>query len=101
MSYCLSDGITPVTHFADGPNDAVTAANSLGDKSGETKTCSQKTRYNGLRDGGANRCWGSAHSGVVNFLIGDGTVHSFPITTNTIITYRLANVSDGGVVTLP
>ncbi|MDR2643615.1 MAG: DUF1559 domain-containing protein [Planctomycetaceae bacterium] len=61
--------------------------------------------------------WGSCHPGICNFLIGDGSVHSFPITTPTgyitsvsggnrtynpnSILSRLGNVSDGNVVTMP
>ncbi|GHT13557.1 hypothetical protein FACS1894170_09700 [Planctomycetales bacterium] len=51
--------------------------------------------------GGASYLYGSSHAGVVNFLLGDGTVHGLPVSTNTWITYTLGNVSDGAVTSLP
>jgi type II secretory pathway pseudopilin PulG len=49
----------------------------------------------------SNLAFGSSHPGVVNFLIGDGTVHGFAKATNPWITYCLGNVSDGNSVTIP
>jgi hypothetical protein len=52
-------------------------------------------------DRGASFGFGSSHSGVVNFLIGDGTVHAFDKSTSPYITYCLGNVSDGNPVAIP
>jgi hypothetical protein len=45
--------------------------------------------------------FGSYHPGICNFLIGDGSVHSFPNTTADDILFMLSDVRDGGVVSLP
>jgi prepilin-type N-terminal cleavage/methylation domain-containing protein len=64
-----------------------------------------------------NPHWGSSHPGICNFLIGDGSVRAFPVTTPTgalppgsggnrtwnanSILAKLGNVSDGNVVVMP
>jgi hypothetical protein len=45
--------------------------------------------------------FGSYHTGICNFLIGDGSVHAFPITTGDDVLFMLSDVSDGGTVSLP
>ena len=45
--------------------------------------------------------FGSAHPGVAQFVIGDGSVHALSCTTADQVMYCLADVSDGGVVNLP
>jgi hypothetical protein len=45
--------------------------------------------------------FGSWHTGICNFLIGDGSVRAFPITTPPDTLQRLMHVSDGQPVTLP
>jgi hypothetical protein len=46
--------------------------------------------------------FGSYHPGSCNFLIGDGSVHSFSVTTPAeSIMFRLANVNDGVSVSIP
>ena len=45
--------------------------------------------------------FGSSHTGIVNFAIGDGSVHSFSVTTPPAIIANLADVSDGNAVSLP
>jgi hypothetical protein len=45
--------------------------------------------------------FGSWHSGIVNFLIGDGSVRSIPNSTGTAILKALAMVDDGVAVSLP
>jgi len=46
--------------------------------------------------------FGSLHPGVSHFLLGDGSVHSFSVTTSTDdILIPLADVQDGKVVSLP
>ena len=45
--------------------------------------------------------FGSSHPGVVNFVFGDGSVHALGLSTSWEILWRLADVKDGGVVTLP
>jgi hypothetical protein len=45
--------------------------------------------------------FGSFHAGLVNFLVGDGSVHGVPVTTNRDILEAFANASDGVAVALP
>lgn len=46
--------------------------------------------------------FGSWHPGVCPFLLGDGTVHAWSVTTPVIgVLFRLGHVSDGQTVTLP
>ncbi|MCL2116963.1 MAG: DUF1559 domain-containing protein [Planctomycetaceae bacterium] len=45
--------------------------------------------------------FGSAHPGLAQFLIGDGSVHALSCTTADQVIYSLADVSDGGAVSLP
>ncbi|MDR3183001.1 MAG: DUF1559 domain-containing protein, partial [Planctomycetaceae bacterium] len=61
LSQYLGSTGEAVIHFASGPGDPATMD-------------STKNRTDTGPDGGANRCWGSAHTGVANFLIGDGSV---------------------------
>ena len=44
---------------------------------------------------------GSAHPGSFNTLFGDGSVHTFPVTTPATTIFRLCHVIDGESVTLP
>jgi hypothetical protein len=44
---------------------------------------------------------GSMHGNAVNFLLGDGSIRAFTITTNPTIVWQLTNVCDGEVVELP
>lgn len=45
--------------------------------------------------------FGSAHSGVCNFLMGDGSVQSVSATSPPLLIARLTDVSDGNAVSLP
>jgi prepilin-type N-terminal cleavage/methylation domain-containing protein len=45
--------------------------------------------------------FGSYHPGICNFLIGDGSIHALSVTTPDRILYMLADVADGGSVTIP
>ena len=45
--------------------------------------------------------FGSAHPGIAQFVIGDGAIRSLPCTTADMVMYQLADVSDGGAVSLP
>jgi hypothetical protein len=45
--------------------------------------------------------FGSFHTGLVNFLVGDGSVHGVSVTTNRDILEAFANASDGIAVALP
>jgi len=45
--------------------------------------------------------FGSAHPGIVNFLIGDGAVRAFPLTTPSRIIGALGTVNDGNNVQMP
>ena len=48
----------------------------------------------------AQEMFGSMHVNAVNFLFGDGSVHTFTITTTPSIMWRLAHVNDGELVDL-
>jgi type II secretory pathway pseudopilin PulG len=50
---------------------------------------------------GVTSGFGSWHTGICNFLIGDGAVRALGVTTSTEILRRLADVSDGESVFLP
>jgi len=52
-------------------------------------------------EGGNNWGFGSNHTGISNFAIGDGSVHAVSVTTEDIILLMLADTSDGGTVSLP
>jgi len=52
-------------------------------------------------DNNSNEALGSCHPGIVNILLGDGSVRAVPITTPPITMWRLTCVDDGGMVTLP
>jgi hypothetical protein len=71
--------------FARGPNDSRIALNQ------EPHSGTLSSRYT----------WGSLHAGIVNFAIGDGSVHPISITTSQTVMYNLACVDDGNPVTLP
>jgi hypothetical protein len=45
--------------------------------------------------------FGSSHSGIVNFAIGDGSVRAISITTSSAIMCAIAYVDDGAAVSLP
>jgi prepilin-type processing-associated H-X9-DG protein len=45
--------------------------------------------------------FGSSHTGVSNFVFGDGSVHSFSVTTATRTLRCLTDVQDGNAVSIP
>jgi prepilin-type N-terminal cleavage/methylation domain-containing protein len=45
--------------------------------------------------------FGSYHSGVCNFVLGDGAVVSISVTTANHILYKLSHINDGNTVTIP
>jgi hypothetical protein len=45
--------------------------------------------------------FGSSHNGIVNFLIGDGSVHGLSVTIQHELLFNLARVNDGNPVTIP
>ncbi|MDR3234529.1 MAG: DUF1559 domain-containing protein [Planctomycetaceae bacterium] len=45
--------------------------------------------------------FGSAHTGVINFLVGDGSVRGIPPNTNMHLIYQLSQADDGIAVALP
>jgi prepilin-type processing-associated H-X9-DG protein len=51
--------------------------------------------------GSGSALFGSAHPGVVNFLLGDGSVRALPLTIPAPILAALATVNDGTTVTIP
>jgi prepilin-type N-terminal cleavage/methylation domain-containing protein len=54
----------------------------------------------GLSDGGVSY-FGSPHTGVCNFLVGDGSVHGLSATASGDILRNLSSVRDGNATTLP
>ncbi|MDR1485333.1 MAG: DUF1559 domain-containing protein [Planctomycetaceae bacterium] len=50
---------------------------------------------------GGNEQLGSCHPGIVNALVGDGSVHTLPITMRPLVTTRLTAVNDANVAALP
>ena len=87
--------------FARGPNDPNTDpadinnrryANGTSDGTAWTMSAGVISGYEAL---------GSSHPGIVNFLIGDGSVRALPITTSPETVWRLTNVQDGESVSLP
>ncbi|MDR1483828.1 MAG: DUF1559 domain-containing protein [Planctomycetaceae bacterium] len=76
--------------FGRGPNDPAT------DTEGECGTNQYQT------DGMGNVYQlGSSHPGIVNAIVGDGTVRSIPITCSSQVMMQLSNVCDGATVSLP
>ena len=49
----------------------------------------------------ANSSFGSAHAGICQFVLGDGSVQALSVTTDIDILTKLVTRNDGGVVTLP
>jgi type II secretory pathway pseudopilin PulG len=74
------------TPFGNGPNDPRIPNGTLPNASGFTGSYG----------------FGSSHpGGVVNFILGDGSVHVFPVTTSPTVMHNLARVNDGNVAELP
>ncbi|MGL6195691.1 MAG: H-X9-DG-CTERM domain-containing protein, partial [Thermoguttaceae bacterium] len=58
----------------------------------------------GPSDASANINWdnfGSAHTAIVNFLYGDGSVHTVSTSTDLYVLVCLSRVNDGNSVSLP
>ncbi|MDR1492893.1 MAG: DUF1559 domain-containing protein [Planctomycetaceae bacterium] len=72
--------------FAMGPNDQVLPTDTAPYQSG-----GYSGRYG----------FGSSHTGIVNFLMGDGSVHALSTTTQHNLMFNLARVNDGNPVTIP
>ncbi|GHT10498.1 hypothetical protein FACS1894170_02670 [Planctomycetales bacterium] len=96
--------IGPETLIAQGPNDARLVALATTDAE---RSQGGPTQY-GSATGYATKCeygnfgWGSAHAGGINFVLGDGTVHTFNVDINVRnILYPLCQVNDGTAVALP
>ncbi|MDR2644299.1 MAG: DUF1559 domain-containing protein [Planctomycetaceae bacterium] len=71
------------------------------DKNGSTDRFIAKGNESaGLVDSGLSY-FGSPHTGICNFLVGDGSVHGFPATTSSDLLRKLACTRDGQPVTLP
>jgi hypothetical protein len=45
--------------------------------------------------------FGSWHTSIINFLVGDGSVHGLSLSTSPELLERLSHASDGGVATIP
>jgi hypothetical protein len=80
----------PIVSLARGPNDPATAQDVIG-----TKERGDMLFY------GADRGLGSAHTGIVNFAVGDGSVHGISVTTSQRVLTCLTKVNDGVAVSLP
>ncbi|MDR1923956.1 MAG: DUF1559 domain-containing protein [Planctomycetaceae bacterium] len=76
--------------FARGPNDPATDT--------ESKCGSNQYQTDGM---GNVYQLGSSHPGVVNALVGDGSVRAIPITCGSELMKNLTTVNDGAAVTLP
>jgi hypothetical protein len=87
-----------ITSFARGPNDPYTQLDNVEQL---IATVGLNWRARIMVGYGADRGLGSSHSGIVNFLLGDGSVRSLPVTTNQQILTNLTQVNDGNPTTLP
>jgi prepilin-type N-terminal cleavage/methylation domain-containing protein len=79
-------------------DDASLFARSLADS---LTTASSTTTRKNATTFGPSCMLGSSHPGVVNFLVGDGSVHAISVTTQPSLVWRLTCVSDGGATSLP
>ena len=91
-------------------NDNLSQAGDMSLSSVQYAMAIPTNEYDGLEPGvgnaGAsigrdNARFGSAHPGVVNFLLGDGSVRSFFLTTPVPVLAALGTVNDGTVVSVP
>jgi hypothetical protein len=81
--------VGPETRMASGPSD-----NRVELEAGVTEPMMDEV-------GSENYGLGSSHTGVVNFVAGDGSVHSLSYDIASEILYGLAQVNDGEAVSLP
>jgi len=65
----------------------------------DERTIRRRVNPNSAPEGEA--ALGSSHSGIVNTLIGDGSVRAVSTTTQPLLIWRLTHVSDGNAVSLP
>ena len=90
----ISNVVRPVSSnariFGRGPNDS-----NRSDPGATGPTPTGTTATSGLE------AFGSMHPIIVNALLGDGSVRSFPITMYPEMMWRLGSVADGNSVTLP
>lgn len=92
MNHAFNNGRCITDHalmFARGPHDSFKAAVDSWTGNGTS----------GVDNGAV--ALGSSHPGIVNFLIGDGSVRAAPITTFPEIVWRLTCTCDGDPVALP
>jgi hypothetical protein len=78
--------------FAQGPNDPDRPSSSVN---------SEPTTQTVGQNNGGNEQLGSSHPGVVNALVGDGSVHTLSITMLPLTATRLTIVNDGNPAVLP
>jgi hypothetical protein len=90
------------TYLTAWPNgDAVISVTRTFDRNGSTDRFIAKGKESaGLADAGTSY-FGSPHTGICNFLIGDGSVHGLPCTTSSDLLRKLACTRDGRTATLP
>jgi hypothetical protein len=62
---------------------------------------SQPTNQTAGQTNGSNEQLGSCHPGIVNALVGDGSVHTLSITLRPLVATQLTVVNDGNAATLP
>jgi hypothetical protein len=85
----MSRQVNPSIRLAQGPNDFVPP---------DFETTDNQDGYTPIGDYG----FGSYHSGICQFLLGDGAVRAFPNSTPMAeVLCRLANVADGESVSIP
>jgi diadenosine tetraphosphatase ApaH/serine/threonine PP2A family protein phosphatase len=83
-----------ITSFARGPNDSFTQIENL-------SFAISERRGRIMVGYGADRGLGSYHSGIANFILGDGSIRSISVTTSQQILTNLTQVNDGNPTTLP
>jgi hypothetical protein len=85
----------PTTELARGPQDD--RCNNWTDKANDAGAYPDINKV----DPADAYLFGSAHTGVVNFAVGDGSVHSFSVEISSNILYPLAQADDGVAVAIP
>jgi prepilin-type N-terminal cleavage/methylation domain-containing protein len=101
FDYDTSGAAVELVSIARGPNEVATAlgiAGSLVDTDSDGTPDREKSHMPGV---GAGYGMGSAHPGVVNALLGDGTVHSIGVEIQQHVLASLTKVNDGNIVELP
>jgi hypothetical protein len=88
----------PITSFARGPNDPYTDLSNV-EQLIATANLDRRGRF--MTGFGADRGLGSSHPGIVNFVLGDGSVRNLSVTTSQQVLTNLTQANDGNPTTLP